>query len=334
MHDSEYALPPGYLDRLADRLSLDDPQREAVRRQLLLLAGIKAQQGESIPQALAIVDRVAEALASHAGSRFEPRVTRFALSGGWDLTCIEPPCGSDAWVLRRENALLFVDCGFGFYEEEMRALLRRIFPGFDGMERRLALTHPDWDHCGLMHWFDEIFVTRDTLRHFRLEAEGLPDFREQNPLQAPYVRMTRIFSRGKLPRMETLVPMEGAPDDGAPVCFAGSLEFHGRRLDIYRGNGGHAAGECAFVDERDRLVFSGDILLNLEGCIPPQAAYNRLAPYLMSGVNLDPRKAVLERVALKRRFPPDRYRFCTGHGAILEPPGGELPRLPLAIGKD
>ena len=311
-------LPPGYLDRLAGRLSLDAAQKETVREQLIQLARIKAERGESVPKALATVDRVADALASHRGERFDPRVARFALSDGFELTCVEPPCGSNVWVLRKEDALLFVDCGFGYYEEEMCALMRRLFPGFDGMARALALTHPDWDHCGLMHWFDEIFVTRDTFTHFQLEADGLPDFRERNPLQAPYVRMTRIFTRGRLPRMETLRPVEGAPDDGSPVCFAGSLDFRGRRLDVYRGNGGHAAGECAFVDEQDRLVFSGDILLNLEGCIPPQAAYNRLAPYLMSGVNLDPRKAVLERVALKKRFPPERYRYCCGHGAMLD----------------
>jgi len=111
-----------------------------------------------------------------------------------------------------------------------------------------------------------------------------------------------------------------APDDpDVPVHPLGTLDFRGMRLDIYRGNGGHAVGEVVIVDEADRLVFSGDILVNPKGFTKPQAEYNLLAPYMMSSVNVNSALASAERRYLLNLFKPGEYAYACGHGAILMP---------------
>ena len=88
-------------------------------------------------------------------------------------------------------------------------------------------------------------------------------------------------------------------------------------------------GEAVIVDEAEKLVFSGDIEVNTHGYTPPQAAFNRLAPYLMTSVNMDSARFRIERQALLRRFPTSEYTYCCGHGAIMRPEGenGDRPGI-------
>jgi hypothetical protein len=64
-------------------------------------------------------------------------------------------------------------------------------------------------------------------------------------------------------------------------------------------------------------VFCGDIIVNPGGFTPEQNVFNRLAPYLMTSVNMDSKKAAIERGALLERFSKDEYAYCCGHGAVI-----------------
>ena len=113
--------------------------------------------------------------------------------------------------------------------------------------------------------------------------------------------------------------VDGYPDDpNADICLLGQIDFCGRRIDIYRGNGGHARGEIVAVDERDAFVFCGDILVNAAGFSPQQREFNQVAPYLLTSVNLNSARASRERKQLTELFPKTRYTYCCGHGAILD----------------
>ena len=265
------------------------------------------------------IGRSADMLVRWKGAAYVPRITRLALRDGFGLLCVEPPCGSNTYVYHKDGALLLIDGGFPCYAPELTEVLRREIPGFDGMRKQMLLTHPDTDHCGLMEACEAIWVSPVGWQHFDFENRGLPNFREQNPVHAPYVRIHQILSRYRPPRMAQLRRVDEVPDvPERPLSLVGGVDFCGRRLAVYRGNGGHAPGEVAIVDETDRLVFSGDILVNPEGFIPAQAEFNRLAPYLMTSVNMDSRKAGQERAYLKKLFSPAEYRYCPGHGAIME----------------
>lgn len=73
------------------------------------------------------------------------------------------------------------------------------------------------------------------------------------------------------------------------------------------------------VDDAHRIVFSGDIMVNIKGFSKEQYDFNLLAPYLMTTVNLDSRRAAAERKYLQSLFPTDVYTYCCGHGAIMDP---------------
>jgi glyoxylase-like metal-dependent hydrolase (beta-lactamase superfamily II) len=255
---------------------------------------------------------------------------------------IEPPCGSNVYVLDlidRSGLLLFIDSGFACYEKEMLRLLRGLFPRFDSVRKEALLTHPDLDHAGLLYLFDKIYLSEKARLNFKYEHEGNINFRELNPAHAPYYRISRIVSGYNPPPLEllqTFAPDEAvreAPGQSGELVsktqagiqqFTGiftklaNLNVGGITFDVYLGNNGHAVGEAVFVDEEHKLVFCGDIIVNPGGFTPEQNAFNRLAPYLMTSVNMDSKKAAIERGALLERFSRDEYAYCCGHGAVKQ----------------
>ena len=278
-----------------------------------------AELNEPPQKTFAYIARFAELLAKYRGDGFLPCIEQRELSDGFRLISIQPPCGSNTWILQNGEDLLFIDCGFALYADEMRNLLHTLFPNFDAMHRRIILTHPDMDHSGLLRWFDTIYVSPTAHLHFELENAGKPAFREQDHLNAPYCGIARILTGYTPPKMQSLRMVDGYPDDpNADICLLGQIDFCGRRIDIYRGNGGHARGEIVAVDERDAFVFCGDILVNAAGFSPQQREFNQVAPYLLTSVNLNSARASRERKQLTELFPKTRYTYCCGHGAILD----------------
>ena len=80
--------------------------------------------------------------------------------------------------------------------------------------------------------------------------------------------------------------------------YIGQVVFGPLRFEAYEAMGGHVQGETVFVERGKHWVFPGDILVNLKGFTREQAAFNRLAPYLMTSVNVDSAAAGVERDAL------------------------------------
>ena len=308
-----------FANRVAQKLNLPRRKANELTAQSNRIMQMLDERNEPPYKTFDYIGKFADMLAHYKGTAFAPRLSRLPLRTGGMLWCIEPPCGSNTYVLERGERLLFVDSGFACYAPEMVALLRRLFPDFDERPRQMVITHPDMDHCGLMNLFDEIYVSPVARQHFELENAGEPNYRERNPAHAPYCVISRILSRYLPPEMSHLRVVDGeAEDPEAPLCPLGSFGFAGLRFDLYRGNGGHVDGEVAIVCEAESLIFSGDIVVNIPGFTREQAAFNRLAPYLMTSVNMDSRRASVERDALCARFPAEKYIYCCGHGAIWD----------------
>ena len=66
------------------------------------------------------------------------------------------------------------------------------------------------------------------------------------------------------------------------------------------------------VCEKLQLIFSGDIYVNIKGYSPDQQEFNRLAPFLMTGVDSDPARARECRALLTQTYAG--YLCCPGHG--------------------
>ena len=105
----------------------------------------------------------------------------------------------------------------------------------------------------------------------------------------------------------------GEKRDDAPLSYIGSRSFGPWKFDFYQGSGGHVRGETVIVCEKLQLLFSGDIYVNIKGYSPDQQAFNRLAPFLMTGVDSDPAKARECRALLTERYAG--YLCCPGHGS-------------------
>lgn len=135
---------------------------------------------------------------------------------------IEPPCGGNTYILEKNRKLLFIDCGFPCYKDEMLKIFRSLFPNFDNMERTLIVTHADIDHCGLHDLFDTFYVNEETQLNFALQNNGLPrSARAEPPFVRPYNRICKLMTGYTPPDMHTLRVIEHTePASDAPISPA------------------------------------------------------------------------------------------------------------------
>ena len=273
------------------------------------------ERGELPFKTFDYIKRFAGFLASHRGRNFSPRISSMPV-GDFTLHTIEPPCGSNTFILERGGDLLFVDCGFACYRDEMLAIFGSLFPDFDSRRKLLALTHADIDHTGLLDFFDKVFMNRSCYENFVLEQRGEPNFREQNHLHSPYCSLSKIISGYKPPKLDNAAVV-GEKTGDEPLEYVGSFEFEGLKFDLIEGAGGHVRGENLIVSDDLKLVFTGDIYVNIDGFTDEQREFNLLAPYLMTSVNVDSAKAKIERSLLFGNYAD--FLLLPGHGPANKP---------------
>lgn len=260
--------------------------------------------------------RFAEQLSLYHGDAFEPRMTRYSLPDGVSAFLLEPPCGSNVCVLERQGKLVVVDGGLYSYQAETLAALQTEYPDFLERERYLILTHADVDHCALNDFFERIYVSQSCAENFRRELRGKECWREKNPVHAPYARISKVLSGYHPPEEERLRVIGGrSPEAEAPLEPIGSLALGGMEFQVYEGAGGHVPGEIVLVERRLRILFTGDIFINVKEQIPRQQKFNKLAPYLMISVDTEPELARREREAIFSLLEPGEWLLFGGHGA-------------------
>lgn len=261
------------------------------------------------------ISKFANFVASHKGDHFNARVSQRRISPQVVLHLIEPPCGSNTYILEQEQELLFVDSGFACFLDEMQAIFHRLFPDFEKRKKSIVLTHADIDHTGLLGLFDTVFVSESCFENFRLENEDKDNFREQNMLHAPYYKLSRIITGYIPPNLEKFAIIGKKTDEGIHSKI-GELNFADLHFEVFEGNGGHVKGEIDLLCKEQKIAFTGDHLVNIEGFSEQQHAFNLLAPYLMTSVNVDSQKAKLCRLKLVKKTAG--YLICPGHGTWMD----------------
>ena len=248
------------------------------------------------------------------GKNFDPNINAIDLPKDIKMYCIEPPCGSDTYILVHDDELLFIDTGFQCYLNEMINIFNGLFDDFASMKKIAFLTHADIDHVGLLDMMDKTYMSKNCYDNFVLQHEGKPDFREQNNLHAPYCYLSKIISSYSIPSLESF-SVVGEKTDDALFTYIGSVEFAGLVFNFIEGPGGHVKGETIIVCEELGIVFTGDIFINIKGQSAEQKEFNSLAPFLMTGVDSDPALCKQAREALLKKY--DKYLICPGHGPVL-----------------
>lgn len=257
---------------------------------------------------------------------FDPSSEKTSFSNP-KLYCLEPPNGSNTYILHIENELLFIDSGFSCYKHEMEKIFVKLFPHFQDIKKTSFITHSDVDHTGLLDCFDANYMSKTCLQNFCLEQKGEKNFREQNPLHEPYCILSKVISNYQSPNLEKCFSVtphtknsefsENIPDlDKKYFSYEGSVFIKNYEFLFFEGKGGHVQGETIILCPKLKLLFTGDIFVNIKGFSAEQKEFNTLAPFLMTGVDQNSQLAKEERDYLKTFF--TEYTICPGHGAIVQ----------------
>lgn len=294
--------------------------REDARDDLLVNANLVMQmldeRGMSPYKTFDSISRFAELLSVCRGTAFAPRITRHDVTENTQITVIEPPCGSNTMIISSGKEVLFIDSGYALYREEMERIFRGIIDNYDGMKKRIFVTHADVDHCGLLPLFDEVIASRHTAECLRAEFEGNNGYREQNALHRPYINICKLLTDYKPTNPQAVNGLWGREDDGdEPLSQIGFFDFGELHFEVYEGRGGHLRGETVLIDYAHHIAFTGDIYINVHGLTAEQAEYNRYAPILMTSVDTDPRLCALERTAVMQRLGAGDWQIFGSHGA-------------------
>ena len=296
---------------------------EERRRDLLVYCNMAMQnldeKGLSPHYTFDAIGRLAELLIACRGDAFNPRISRHEVSEGSSVTVIEPPCGSNVIILESDGETLFVDTGYACYREETLAAVRSVVPGFDGMRKKVLVTHADLDHIGLCPLFDEVLASENSALCMREEYEGRDGFRESNPLHKPYIGMCKILTGYEPVPSDIVKTMWPArPDSDVLLYPVGFLDVGKFGFEVYEGRGGHLKGEIILIDYCNKIALTGDVYVNVHGMTEAQAQYNRYAPILMNSVDTDPDLCKRERDDLLRRLGPGDWMVFGGHGSMKE----------------
>ena len=292
-----------FVSGLMQTLGLPEDRREALLVNSNLIMQLLDEKGLSPYKTFESISRFAELLSVCRGDAFSPRISQHRITENTQVTLIEPPCGSNTAILQSGGEVLFIDSGYALYRQEMEAIFRRLLPDWDGMKKRIFITHADVDHCGLLPLFDEVLASAKSRECLALEHGGEPGFREQNPMHRPYINICKILTRYAPPDPEKVEGRWDVPGgQEAPLAQMGFFRFGEMRFEVYQGAGGHLKGETVLIDFTHHVAFTGDIYVNIHGMTREQSTYNQYAPVLMTSVDTDPRLCAEERRAVMQRL--------------------------------
>ena len=129
-----------FANEMRELLDLSQNETNAVLTCAAQVMATLDEREESPEEAFANIRRFAHFITEHTGENYDAQVTRRTLAENLTLYAIEPPCGSNIYVLEYYDTLLFVDCGFGYYEPEMDELLSDLFKNFSTRRSFACLT--------------------------------------------------------------------------------------------------------------------------------------------------------------------------------------------------
>jgi len=278
-------------------------------------------RGEDPNKVFEHVHHLAKFMAEHRGDRFHPDISVKDITKNTKLHIIEPPCGSNTYILENGNELMFIDTGFAIYADEMMLIFKSIFNDFDKRKKKIMITHADVDHCGLLSVMNDadILLNEKSAEGLLKQYNHLADRREESIFCLGYSRLSMIFSDYVPPDPSRFRIMgKDVPDDHEDLIKIDTVVFGDISLDVYEGSGGHLHGEMIFMSAEQRLMFTGDIYVNTGGLTKGRDEFNALAPYLMTSVNVNSERARRMRSEITEllRQNDGMWMICGGHGAV------------------
>ncbi len=290
-------------------------------------------EGEDAHKVFDYIRRFAHFVSSCRGALYKVDIEQYPVSALVTLYSIQPHCGSNTYVLAAPGELVLIDTGYAIYSGELLRVLQKLFPRWETLKKRVYITHADVDHCGLLSKLSdaEIIVNQKSAESFWRQINRLPDYREKTELHLGYSKISQSISGYTPPDISELKVLDsGTPQEHDGLLPIGAMTVGDLDFTVYEGSGGHLRGEMVYACPAAGIVFTGDILVNINGFSKERAEFNSLAPYLMKSVNVDSAKATEMRrqtIALIEDISHQNGRpciVCGGHGPISKLVDGKL----------
>lgn len=253
------------------------------------------RRGEDPKTVFASILATGKTLKETCGPGFYADVQRIPLAKDLLLSCIQPPCGGNIYLLSAPDETFMVDSGYGIYHDDLLNAFSRLDTGDLRNLTALLITHADADHCGGAGLFSAVsWLSRTSLDCIRTRNRAFGSRSEGLILETVYTTLINLFSRFTPPQNVKVLPASGTGKTGAfPILARFMVGRH--CFEILEGLDGHMAGQVYLASRDLGVLFTGDSLINLEGLTPERRSFNSLAVNLITSVNVDRALALRER---------------------------------------
>ncbi|MDD4331241.1 MAG: MBL fold metallo-hydrolase [Methanosarcinaceae archaeon] len=295
--------------------------------------------------------KVGETLNRTSGSGFYAEVQRLKLGKKLELFCFQPPCGGNVYLFNTLEEVVLIDTGYGIYFPDFVKMFWHYGLCGPSLEKlkRIYITHADADHCGAAGYFQaKTYLNRETLKVAKETSRAYGSSQQECILEEVYTKIINLFSKYAPPKNYELFPElsktsklsthlsweteSKKPEKRGAFPVIARFEIGGLEFEALEGMGGHMHGEVLYLCPEEGLLFPQDTLLNFESLSPERSAYNTLADFLMTSVNVDSELARKERKALVELIlelesslaAGKKVLICCGHGSISLLENGKL----------
>jgi len=283
------------------------------------------ENGENPYKVFDYIRRFVYYISKNRGNSFYAEISKRQINDSVTLYGIQPPCGSNTYLLDSPGEIVLIDTGYAIYANELMKVLDDLSPDWRSRFKRVYITHADVDHCGLLSKLGnvKICLNRKSADSLRRQLSGQPDFRENNELNLGYSKLSRIISGYNPPKADQFDILDSnTPAEHDELLQIGNFSVADLDFEVLEGSGGHLRGEMIFACRKYGIIFTGDNLVNISGFSEELSVFNSLAPYLMRSVNIDSQKATAVRNQVKKLIEEIRadirhpILICGGHGPI------------------
>jgi glyoxylase-like metal-dependent hydrolase (beta-lactamase superfamily II)/uncharacterized protein with ACT and thioredoxin-like domain len=267
------------------------------------------------------------------GDHFSADVQQFCITASVNLLCFQMPCGGNIFVISTADELVMVDTGYGIYHPDVTRMFARYGLDDGWPLARIIVTHADADHCGASGYFNvPVHLHPATHEIIRQNNRAYGSRSEGSILEAFYTKMINLFSKFTSPADTRLFCQPEKSVRGiCPVLE--TLRIGDLELEVLESLGGHLCGQIYLFSQEQGLLLAADSIINFASLTPERSAYNALADFLVTSVNVDSELARTERRALfdlisatdaALKVQGKRCIVCGGHGAVSVYENGKL----------
>jgi len=282
--------------------------------------------------------KVGDYLNRTSGDNFYADVQRVRVKNDIELFCFQPPCGGNIYLFDTPSERVMIDTGYGIYYQDIVNMLQYYGLGDLSRLKRIYITHADADHCGAAGCFPApSYLNRETFLITRETSRAYGSSSQDCILEEVYTKIINLFSRFTPPSNTVIFPE--VPLSGETIEKRGAFPVIARfrigdlKFEALAGMGGHMHGEVFYLCSKEGLLFPEDAVINFKSLSPDRTAYNVLADYLMTSVNVDSKLAREERKALMSLIleideqlarKNKKCLICCGHGSMSLLDNGKL----------